>query len=100
MSNVGAKIVRDMHKALNKLTNSPIQTESEIAITSAPRMTEIHHLPCSISRMVIPTSMAQYRGFFMLIDLLVCCVTRRGKIACESLKIPKSASLQVPGPPV
>lgn len=33
---------------------------------------KIHHLPCSISRMVIPISRAQNRGFFMLIDAVVC----------------------------
>lgn len=30
----------------------------------------IHHLPCSISRTVIPTSIAQYSGFFMFTGVL------------------------------
>lgn len=66
MSNVGAKSVRDNHKATDKLATSHIQGESKRAITSAQSTQKIHHLPCSISRMVIPTSIAQYRGFFII----------------------------------
>lgn len=68
MSNVGAKPVRDNHEATEKLSTRDSDNKCS-------EDDKIHHLPCSISRTVIPTSIAQYRGFFMFIDLLlVCCV--------------------------
>lgn len=51
----------------------------------------IRHLPCSISRTVIPTSIAQYSGFFMFTDVLLVwrSVSSQGKkknTACDSPK--------------
>lgn len=55
MSNIDTETLRNNRRASAKSQRAPEQ-----AIPSPRR-----HLPCSISRMLIPTSTAQYTGFFM-----------------------------------
>lgn len=86
MSNIGTKTVRNNHQASGKSRRAPGSSDR--------KWPSSHHLPCSISRTLIPTSTAQYTGFFIFIDLMTEALLGTGregkKTAWDWVKILKS----------